>query len=818
MLYRLLGPLEVTDGDRPVRLGEGRQRSVLVLLLLHRNEAVASERLIDALWGEEPPATAAKVLQNYVGQLRRALDDREGQRLQTRGRGYALRVDGRRARRRPLRAAACARAARRSRASDPADAAARLREALGAVARAGAGRRRLRAVRAARDRAARGAARWRRSSGASTPTWRSAATPIVVAELEALVAEHPLRERLRAPADARAVSLRAPGGGARGVTARRGALLVEEVGVEPGPELRELHEAILRQDPALERRAAAELPRELDADGAPPLVGRDRELRVAARALGAGARRSRCARRAGRRAGHRQDAAGGRARGRGAPRRRRACCTRRAARPEAALAAMRRARERARPTLLVVDDADASDAARAAAGASWRRELATQAGARAGDRRRRRERSRGSAADDVARARAARRGRGARIALLYAPGDADADVPVEELLEASRGVPGRVHERRERVGAARGDAPGRRRRAARAAAGRSELRAAEAELAERRRRPAGGARARRAARAATRRRWCARSRGWRPSTSPTPRTSSVASGSSPSSSRGRVGAPLLGVVGPSGSGKSSVVRAGLLPALAGGVLPGSDEWPQVRRSGPASIRCASCAARGLGGAPAERRRAGGRPVRGGLHRLPRRARARGVHRRARRDGRATPARRRRARRAGRLLRRAAPPTRRWRSCSAPTTCSSGRCSATSCGGRSSGPRSAPASHVEPELVDALVADVEGEPGAPAAAVDRAARALAASATGAACASPTYERTGGVRGAVARLAEEAFGRLDPAQQAVARDGSCCASPARARAARSFAGASRSPSSRRDRDDLAACSRCSPTAGC
>ena len=90
MLFRLLGPLEVSEGDHPLPVGEGRQRSVLVLLLLHRNEAVSSERLIDSLWGEAPPATAAKVLQNYVGQLRRALADRDGQRLQTRGRGYLL--------------------------------------------------------------------------------------------------------------------------------------------------------------------------------------------------------------------------------------------------------------------------------------------------------------------------------------------------------------------------------------------------------------------------------------------------------------------------------------------------------------------------------------------------------------------------------------------------------------------------------------------------------------------------------------------------------------------------------------------------------
>ena len=93
MQFSLLGPLEVSKGNRPVRLGLGRRRNVLILLLLHRNEAVSSERLVDTLWGETPPPTAAKVLQNYVSQLRRALGDRDGRRLQTRGHGYALRVD-----------------------------------------------------------------------------------------------------------------------------------------------------------------------------------------------------------------------------------------------------------------------------------------------------------------------------------------------------------------------------------------------------------------------------------------------------------------------------------------------------------------------------------------------------------------------------------------------------------------------------------------------------------------------------------------------------------------------------------------------------
>src|SRR5215218_9852943 len=73
MDYRILGPLEVADGDRPVAVGGDRQRAVLGYLLLHRNEVVASERLVDELWGERPPPTAGKILQNYVSQLRRAL-------------------------------------------------------------------------------------------------------------------------------------------------------------------------------------------------------------------------------------------------------------------------------------------------------------------------------------------------------------------------------------------------------------------------------------------------------------------------------------------------------------------------------------------------------------------------------------------------------------------------------------------------------------------------------------------------------------------------------------------------------------------------
>ena len=73
MEYRVLGPLEVRDGDRLVALGGGKQRALLAILLLHRSEAVSADRLIDELWGESPPPSAVRTLQAYVSRLRKAL-------------------------------------------------------------------------------------------------------------------------------------------------------------------------------------------------------------------------------------------------------------------------------------------------------------------------------------------------------------------------------------------------------------------------------------------------------------------------------------------------------------------------------------------------------------------------------------------------------------------------------------------------------------------------------------------------------------------------------------------------------------------------
>src|SRR6266487_5778062 len=73
MDYRILGPLEAFDGERQLPLGGARQRAVLALLLLHGNETLMRDVIVDELWGENPPQTAGKVLQNCVSALRKEL-------------------------------------------------------------------------------------------------------------------------------------------------------------------------------------------------------------------------------------------------------------------------------------------------------------------------------------------------------------------------------------------------------------------------------------------------------------------------------------------------------------------------------------------------------------------------------------------------------------------------------------------------------------------------------------------------------------------------------------------------------------------------
>src|SRR3954467_7381547 len=91
MQIRVLGHLEATVDDRPVALGGAKQRAVLAMLGLEANRMVTADRLIEGLWGEEPPPSAAKMVQNYVWRLRKPLGD--GAEIVTPGRAYELRID-----------------------------------------------------------------------------------------------------------------------------------------------------------------------------------------------------------------------------------------------------------------------------------------------------------------------------------------------------------------------------------------------------------------------------------------------------------------------------------------------------------------------------------------------------------------------------------------------------------------------------------------------------------------------------------------------------------------------------------------------------
>src|SRR4051794_13583308 len=90
MEFRVLGPVEALDGGRAVPLPAGKPRELLAFLLLNRNRVISVDALIDELWRDDPPETAAKALQGYVSQLRKGLG---ADRLATRPPGYVLRVD-----------------------------------------------------------------------------------------------------------------------------------------------------------------------------------------------------------------------------------------------------------------------------------------------------------------------------------------------------------------------------------------------------------------------------------------------------------------------------------------------------------------------------------------------------------------------------------------------------------------------------------------------------------------------------------------------------------------------------------------------------
>jgi DNA-binding SARP family transcriptional activator len=280
MDFNILGPIEVIDGDRPLALGGAKQRALLGMLLLHANEVVSSDRLIDELWARDARDEAVKSLQMAVSRLRKALDagrtaSAESGLIVTRSPGYELRVDPQRVdvtrfealvrHGRAALAAADVRSARR-----------RLDEALGlwrgrpladlayeSFAQAEIAR--LEELRL-------GALEYRFQADLALGHHDQ-----IIGELEALISAHPYRERLRGQlmlalyrSERQADALQAY------QDARR--TLVEELGIEPGEWLRELERGILAQDPGLRIEDEHAAPGSV-ADTAPStFVGRDSEL------------------------------------------------------------------------------------------------------------------------------------------------------------------------------------------------------------------------------------------------------------------------------------------------------------------------------------------------------------------------------------------------------------------------------------------------------------------------------------------------------------------------------------------------------------
>ena len=234
MEYALLGPLEVRRDGRTIAVGRGKQRALLAFLALNAGRVVPAERLIDELWGDEPPATATTALQVYVSRLRKSLGDGA---IETREPGYLVEGD--------VDVRSFDELVSRARQSEPARAAELLSEALTLWRGAALADCEL-PLEAARLEEQRVSAIEQRIE-ADLATGRSSE---LVAELESLVAEHPLREPFRAQL---MLALYRAGRQAEALDSYRAAraTLLDELGIEPSPRLQQLEQAILRQDDSI---------------------------------------------------------------------------------------------------------------------------------------------------------------------------------------------------------------------------------------------------------------------------------------------------------------------------------------------------------------------------------------------------------------------------------------------------------------------------------------------------------------------------------------------------------------------------------------
>jgi DNA-binding SARP family transcriptional activator len=241
--FKVLGPLEVLDAGQPLDLGAPRQRALFAFLLLHANEVVSTDRLAEALWPGEIPKTAAKAIQVYVSALRKALGSAR-QVIETRAPGYLVRVEPG-----ELDLQRFEQLLARARGEEPAARAATLREALSLWRDAPL------ADFAYEPFVQTEAARLEELRQLALEERLEAELELgggreLVGELQALLAERPLQERPRALL-MRALYRAGRQSDALDVFREGRRLLDEELGLEPGPELRELEGAILRQDQAL---------------------------------------------------------------------------------------------------------------------------------------------------------------------------------------------------------------------------------------------------------------------------------------------------------------------------------------------------------------------------------------------------------------------------------------------------------------------------------------------------------------------------------------------------------------------------------------
>jgi WD40 repeat protein/DNA-binding SARP family transcriptional activator len=756
MDFRILGPLEVCGEHGAVALGGPKPRAVLAVLLLHPNEPVSAERLAIALFGEDSPASSPKKVQVHVSRLRKALGEDI---LTTTPAGYRLRVGPG-----ELDAERFDALVQRGRsallAGQAQQAAAILREAEQMwrgppladladepFAPTEIARLEEQQLAALEARVEADAAAGRHAE--------------LVSELRRLVAEHPTRERLVAQL---MLALYRCGRQAEALDAYQDARqkLAGDLGVEPGPELRALQDAILHQDPSLKPdRALAPLPPEITSASLSPLVGRAAELTwllerweeavtragtvislTGVRGIGKTRLVAELAEEV-----HRHGATVMYASGTW---------------PATSVQrALEHAREATRPTLLVLDDADAvgADVARATNEIGAVPLLVVAIGSPDG-------------LHPAAVLRLEPLGASAirGIASLYVPDHDGDDIPATWLLEASGGIPRRVHEvarqwaRREaarRVGAVAGPA----------AARRVELRSMEDELAggvvqlqtvRQHVEPAGG------------------DGDGGPVVCPFKGLASFeVTDARYFFGRERlvaelvarlVGAPLLGIVGPSGGGKSSVLRAGLLPALADGVLPGSEDWQRVlMRPGAHPAHELDRVTAGLG---ADRRTVFAVDQFEETFTVCRdedernRFIAQLAHFAQGGEGDMVVL----AIRADFYGRCATYPE--LARLLAANHVLVGAMRHVELRRAVVGPAERVGLHVQPELADALVSDVEHEPGA-LPLLSTALLELWQRRDGRELRLSSYEDTGGVDGAVARMAEEAFGRLDARQQALAR---------------------------------------------